>query len=215
MKKKTEAKRQAILDVAAEAFRELGFAGTSMSEICTRVGGSKATLYNYFSSKEELFYEIVFLSTEAEIGAVFEAIDGSREDIADALRHFGEKLLAFLYSPHVRAQRHLAVSESGRSNIGRLVYERGVLRSQTLMAAFLQQAMDQGKLRQADPMVAARHLCSLLESELLERYLFQVLGEVSAEEISAVTARAVAVFMAGYGANALASPLGDGVTAAK
>ena len=200
MKKKTETKRQAILDVATQAFLELGFERTSMSEICARVGGSKATLYNYFPSKEELFFEVIFLSTEAEFEAVLVAIDATTEDIAEALRHFGVTLLGFLYSPKVRAQRHLAVSESGRTNLGRLVYERGVLRSQNLMAEFLQQAMNAGKLRQADPQVATRHLYSLLESELLERFLLQVLDEVSAEEIRTVTARAIEVFTAAYGA---------------
>jgi len=199
MKKKTEAKRQTILDVAAQAFRELGFEGTSMSEICTRVGGSKATLYNYFPSKEELFSEVMFLSSEAEFEAAHNAIDPSTEDIADSLRHFGESFLAFLYSPNIRAQRHLAVSQSGRTELGRLVYERGVLRSENLIAEFLQAAMSRGKLRQADPQVATRHLYGLLESELLERFLFQILGEVGADEIKAVTARAIAVFMAAYG----------------
>lgn len=196
---KTEAKRQAILEVATQAFRELGFERTSMSEICARVGGSKSTIYNYFPSKEELFFEIMFLSTEAEFEAVIRSIDSSTEDISESLRHFGESLLAFLYSAQVQAQRHLAVSESGRSEQSRLVYERGVLRSQSLIADYLRTSMNLGKLRQADPVVATRHLQSLLESELLERFLFQLLGEVSIEEIKAVTARAIDVFMAAYG----------------
>lgn len=199
MKKKTEAKRQAILDVAAQAFQELGFERTSMSEICARVGGSKATLYNYFPSKEELVFEVIFLSVEAEFDAVHNAIDSTTDDIGEALRHFGERLLGVLYSPEVRAKRHLTVSESGRTNLGRLVYERGVLPSQNLMAGFLQQAMERGKLRRADPLVATRHLYALLESELLDGFLFQVLEQVGPEEISAITERAVGVFMAAYG----------------
>jgi len=59
VRKKTETKRQAILDVAADLFRESGFERASMSELCLRVGGSKATLYNYFSSKEEVFAEVL------------------------------------------------------------------------------------------------------------------------------------------------------------
>lgn len=198
---KTEAKRQAIIEAATQAFQELGFERTSMSEICARVGGSKATLYNYFPSKEELFFEIVFLSTEAEFEAVHRSIDPSTENMAESLRNFGESLLTFLYSPQVQAQRHLAVSESGRSGLSSIVYERGVLRTQKLVSEFLQEAMNLGKLRQADSVVATRHLQSLLESELLERFLFQLLGEVSAEEIKAVTARAIDVFMAAYGPN--------------
>ncbi len=202
MRVKTEAKRQAILDEAAKAFQELGFERTSMSEICARVGGSKATLYNYFASKEELFSEVMFLSTEAEFAAVHNALEQSTEDIAQSLRQFGERLLTFLYSPHIQAQRHLAISESGRTELGRLVYERGVLRSQKLISRFLEAAMSHGKLRQSNATVATQHLHSLLESELLEPFLHQQLGEVTAKKIREVTARAIDVFMAGYGSRA-------------
>ena len=46
MRVKSEAKRQAILDIAKATFIEQGYSNTSMSEIASRVGGSKATLYN-------------------------------------------------------------------------------------------------------------------------------------------------------------------------
>ena len=199
MRVKTEAKRQAILDEAAKAFQELGFERTSMSEICARVGGSKATLYNYFASKEELFSEVMFLSTEDEFAAVHNALDQPTDDIAQSLCQFGERLLTFLYSPQVQAQRHLAISESRRTELGRLVYERGVLRSQKLISRFLEAAMSHGKLRQSSAAVATQHLHSLLEAELLEPFLHQQLGEVTEKKIREVTARAIDVFMAGYG----------------
>ncbi|MEA5097146.1 MAG: TetR/AcrR family transcriptional regulator C-terminal domain-containing protein, partial [Burkholderiaceae bacterium] len=103
------------------------------------------------------------------------------------------------YSPQIRAQRHLAISESRRSDLGRLMYERGVLRSQKLVTEFLREAMVSNKLIQADPVVATRHLYSLLESELLEPFLLQQLGEVSPEMIKTVTTRAIYVFMSAYG----------------
>lgn len=199
MKKKTEAKRQAILEVAAKVFLELGFERTSMSEICARVGGSKATIYNYFSSKDVLFFEVMSLSTEAEFEAVHQNFHPTTEDIAESLRQFGQRFLSFLYSPALQAQRRLAIAESGRTELGRLVYERGVMRSQRVIEEFLKAGMRLGKLREADPAIAARHLYGLLESELLERFLCQLLGEVSAEEIKQVTARAIDVFMAAYG----------------
>ncbi|MGW8157937.1 MAG: TetR/AcrR family transcriptional regulator [Desulfoprunum sp.] len=199
MAKKSDTKRQHILTEAAQAFQELGFERTTMSEICARMGGSKATLYNYFPSKEVLFFEIMYLSTEAEFQAVHSAIDPSTDDIVTSLQNFGERLLTILYSPQVRANRHLSISESGHSELGRLVYERRVQRSQDLVADFIRKAMDHGKLRQADAVVATKHLYSLLEAELIDRFLFQLLEEVSRDEIRQVTARAVAVFMAAYG----------------
>jgi AcrR family transcriptional regulator len=56
---KTESRRQAIIAAAAEVFAEMGFDAASMSEISARVGGSRVTLYNYFSSKEEMLLEVI------------------------------------------------------------------------------------------------------------------------------------------------------------
>ncbi|MBK1889161.1 TetR/AcrR family transcriptional regulator [Undibacterium sp. 14-3-2] len=196
MKMKTEAKRQAILSVAAQAFQELGFERTSMSEICARLGGSKATLYNYFASKEELFFEIMYKSAETKRQAMFDAFDQTNTDITDALRYFGEHLLSFLYSPEIMAQRHMAITAPGQ--LGKLLYERGILSSQSIITNFLQDAMTQGKLRQGNAAVATLQLHGLLEAELINPFLFKLLEHVSEAEIKAITARAIDVFMAAY-----------------
>lgn len=198
MRVKTEAKRQHIVDVAAQTFRELGFDGASMAEICNRVGGSKATLYNYFASKDELLFEVMSQSCETEFEAAHSAIDVASDDIGEALQKFGERFLGALYAPEMQANRHLAIASSGKTELGRLMYERGVRRSQALVSQVLAEAMQQGKLRIADPEVATRQLYALLEAELIDRFLFQLLGKVSPKEIRALTARAIAVFMAAY-----------------
>lgn len=196
MKKKTEAKRQTILNVAKETFQELGFEKTSMSEICSRVGGSKATLYNYFTSKEELFFEVM---SNPEFDIVHNTILPSSGDIVESLLQFGKRLLTFLYSPEIRAHRHLAITESGRTDLGRIVYERGILRSQNIVSEFLQEAMNQGKIRQTDPIIATRHLLALLESELIDRFLFQIPMEINEQKIEEVAHRAIDIFIKGYG----------------
>ncbi|GFO56076.1 TetR family transcriptional regulator [Geomonas sp. Red276] len=198
MRLKTEAKRQAIIEEAAELFRAVGFERASMAEICARVGGSKATVYNYFSSKEELFIEVVMQSTEAQFEAVHQSFEEEVEDVSLALRRFGERFLALIYSPEILATRHMAIAQAKHSEAGRLIYERGVLRSQKLIANFLESCMKKGKLRQADPMIATLHLVSLLEAEFRDRFLFQLPGDITAEEIAAGTARAVEVFIAAY-----------------
>ena len=66
MRAKSETRRQAILDAAAQVFQETGFERTTMAAICERLGYSKATLYNYFPSKEALFLEVMFQASEAD-----------------------------------------------------------------------------------------------------------------------------------------------------
>ena len=201
MRAKSETRRQAILEAAAGVFQETGFERATMSAICERLGYSKATLYNYFASKEELFSAVVFDATEAEFQATHEALDPAMDDLPRALTLFGERLLTLLYSPQVRAVRRLMVSEAGRSALGRQCYELGPVRSQADVADYLQQAMQAGKLRPADPHIAALHLRGLLEAEWFDRFLFQVLEDVSSAEIEQTVRRAVAAFLAAYGAD--------------
>jgi hypothetical protein len=54
-----------------------------------------------------------------------------------------------------------------------------------------------------NPSVAARHLISQLESELLDRFLYQLLGEVTKTDIKKGTARAIEAFMAAHGPEAI------------
>lgn len=199
MRAKSETRRQAILEAAAQVFQETGFERATMSAICERLGYSKATLYNYFSSKEALFSAVVFDASEAEFLASLDALDATQGDIAQALERFGQRLLAVLYAPQVQAVRRLIISEAGRSELGRQCYELGPVRSEAAIATFLQQAMDAGQLRQADAHIAAQHLRGLLEAEWLDRFLFQVLEPISAETLAATVQRAIAAFMAAYG----------------
>jgi len=212
MRTKSETRRQAILDAAAEVFQETGFERASMAVICERLGYSKATLYNYFSSKEELFFAVVFGATEAEFEAIHEALDPTLEDMTEALECFGQRFLTLLYSPQVQAVRRLMVAEAGRSDLGRKCYELGPARSEADIADFLQQAMDAGKLRRADARVAAFHLRGLLEAEWFERALFQVLKEAPPAEINATVSRAVSAFMAAYGPPDASIPDAHGAT---
>lgn len=52
-------RRSEILDAAASIFAERGFDGTSTSAIAVKCGVSKALLYHYFTSKEEILFEML------------------------------------------------------------------------------------------------------------------------------------------------------------
>lgn len=51
--------RQHIVDVARQLFSELSYRGVSMSDISKRLGVTKAALYYYFTSKRELYLDVV------------------------------------------------------------------------------------------------------------------------------------------------------------
>ncbi|AUU88171.1 TetR/AcrR family transcriptional regulator [Enterobacteriaceae bacterium ENNIH3] len=197
MRVKSETKRQTILDVATKAFIELGFNNTSMSEIASRVGGSKSTLYNYFSSKEEIFSAVMETSAKREIADAFESLD-FKQDIEITLNKFGCQYLASIMRGNILAIWRMAVSESERSDIGQRFYTQGPQRGWKLLSDYLGKKIEEGVLRKSDSGVCAMHLKGLIEAEL---YLSVVLGVEAApdsKKIEEVTARAVTVFLLAY-----------------
>jgi AcrR family transcriptional regulator len=198
MKTKTEAKRLAIIKAAADVFREVGFERASMSEIRARIGGSKATLYNYFPSKEKLFFEVMYHAKELELATIAHTLNSDADDLKEELLHFGQQLLVALYSPEAIAIRRLAIAESRHSNIGKIVFDGAMVPIEKQVADFLRKGMKRGTFRTGDPKTAAMQLLSLLESEFLQRVLLGVVSSVKPEALNSAARRAVETFLSGY-----------------
>ena len=58
-KEERKLRKKRILDGALEVFHKNGIEGSTMDEIANQAGFGKATLYYYFSSKEEVFCAIM------------------------------------------------------------------------------------------------------------------------------------------------------------
>jgi AcrR family transcriptional regulator len=195
---KSDSKRHAILENAYRLFRSQGFDGTSMADITSQVGGSKATLYSHFPSKEELFVECMMAALENYMSDTLKHLDASRSDPQAALRNFGTSVLNFICSPEQVEVRRLMIAEAARSGTGKLFFDKiTALRSQ--ISAFLAACMASGLLRRDDPDLAADHLGALLEAEVLEPLLLHVREAAPDEEETALAARrAVAAFLRAY-----------------
>ena len=60
MKKQVKDKRTAIMEAALKLFTEMGFHGTSTAQISKEAGVATGTLFNYFSTKEDLINDLYF-----------------------------------------------------------------------------------------------------------------------------------------------------------
>jgi AcrR family transcriptional regulator len=196
--RKSDEKRQMILDSAYRLFRTQGFDGTSMAQVVSQVGGSKATLYSHFPSKEELFVECMMAALENYMSGTLKHLDASQLDPEDALRNFGTSVLNFICSPEQVEVRRLMIAEAARSGTGKLFFDKiTALRAQ--ISSFLAACMASGLLRRDDPDLAADHLGALLEAEILEPLLLHVREAAPDEEETALAARrAVAAFLRAY-----------------
>jgi len=59
MSSRKDRSRKLVLDAAEAAFGELGFSGASVEDIAERAGLTRKTVYNQFSSKEEIAVEVI------------------------------------------------------------------------------------------------------------------------------------------------------------
>jgi len=198
MRIKTETRRNAIIEAATHVFLENGFEKTTMSDIATQLGGSKATLYGYFSTKEDLFLEAMNALGETLFAKTYAELL-TEGDIRDRLRHFGISMLSFTTSANALAMFRLLIAGSARPEIGRSLYIQEMQKGEAAIKALLKAAMDAGQLRQCDPQVVADHLRGLLEAEFLHKRLFSVMETPSQKEIVTAVDRALEVFLAAYG----------------
>ena len=80
-----EEKRLAILRKAAAFFSENGFDRSSMNQLATACGVSKALIYHYYDSKDALLFDIVFTHLGDLLAAV-QAVEGRSADPEANLR---------------------------------------------------------------------------------------------------------------------------------
>jgi AcrR family transcriptional regulator len=197
MKTKTEARRQHILNTADAVFQEMGFEAASMSEIAVRVGGSKATLYNYFKTKEELFFEIMRAAAQEQGKEAF-AIVEQETDFETKMRNFCYMYLQFSTSTQVVNARRMAISQALKSTIGKQIYECGVKIGWTKVSNAISAAMDAGELTQADPWLAAMHIKGLLEAGIADFMLLGVEIDITKPRLKKAADLAMDVFLKAY-----------------
>ncbi|HVN45253.1 MAG TPA: TetR/AcrR family transcriptional regulator [Steroidobacteraceae bacterium] len=196
--KRSDSKRRAILDAAYRLFRTRGFEKTSITEITAAVGGSKATIYSHFPSKEELFVECMMAAAENYIAGMVRHLKPWAADPAVALAEFGSSFLAFICSPEQLEVRRLMIAEAAHSGTGKFFFEK-ITELRAHVSAFLSSCMARGTLCRADPDLAADQLAALLEAEILQPLLLQAREESPrAEETRLAAKRAVAVFLRAY-----------------
>lgn len=198
MRVKSDEKRQAILDIAKECFSQQGVNATSMSQLAKQLGGSKATLYNYFSSKEEIFAAVMQSSATEQISNSFLSLDIER-DVRTSLTEFGYNFLDSILTPDAISIYRMAITEADRSDIGRHFYNNGPKKGWKHLSEYIARQIDKGQLRSCDAWIAAMQFKALLSSEYVEQYAFAAIEKPNQQQIKITTEQAVSAFMALYG----------------
>lgn len=104
-----EAQCAAILDCAAEAFAERGYAACSMSDIATKSGASKARLYHYYESKEAMLYDLLDRHTQRLVDIALEVRDRAKREKLSPKAELRVLIDSFLDAYQNSRTRHIAL----------------------------------------------------------------------------------------------------------
>ncbi len=170
---KSEEKRDAILEAAAELFLSQGLQGTSMDAVALKAGVSKQTVYSHFSSKEDLFRVVIY--TKVESYGFAEASLPAEMSLKEAVWAIGHRFLDLILDAEVAAMFRVVIGESvSYRKIAELFYASGPDTAITVVARLLGRYMEQGRLKRDDP----RYAASLYLNMLRGHYHMQILMNI-------------------------------------
>ncbi|WP_280361591.1 TetR/AcrR family transcriptional regulator [Nocardia wallacei] len=186
-----------LLAVAREVFLERGFAGTTMDEIASRAGISKASLYREHPSKAGLFAAVVEHWTAAGRHALRPALAHleAAEDIREGLIAWARTLSAGVLSPPVVEMRRLVTAEAARQpEVGAAYLHKSWIRNIGDLATTLRTLDARGVLRIPDPGTAAEQLTWLVVGAPLNARMLDATAPLTDTPDAAID-----LFLAAYG----------------
>jgi AcrR family transcriptional regulator len=183
--------RARIIDAAFAAFSAHGYSQTSMLEIATRAKVSKRELYALVGNKHDMLVACITERAGRIRPPTGIAEPRDRENLAEMLAAFGERLLREVSDPVVVGVFRLAIAEAERApeiavaldSIGRAVARRE-------LAAVIEKAQAR-RLLSGNPAEMARQFLALLWGDLMMGLLLRLVDPPS-PEAARLRARATA-----------------------
>jgi len=190
-----ESKRHAIVQAATQLFLTHNYRSVSMDKIAHTAPVSKATLYNHFTSKNELFAAVV-----SEIcTSLLQTITLSEDDDAEqTLQKIAASFVDLLYSADGLAMYRLVIAESHEfPELGLMVYDNGAKLALTQLENYLQQLQNSGCFNISDTRFAADAFFSLLKGDLHFRCLLGIQAAPTEAEKIALCESATTFYLRG------------------
>ena len=113
-------KLESILDAAGNMFGRYGIQKTSLHEIAQMARVAKATIYNYFGSKDQVYLEVL----NREVNDVIEKITVAVEQATSP----ADKLRVFLHAKFHHMKEAINILNLGREGIDKLLPKTGNIR---------------------------------------------------------------------------------------
>jgi len=198
VRKRTEAKRQEILAVAARLFMEKGFHDTSITAVADAMGGSRVTIYAYFPNKEALFREVLIRAANPVMRDLLLVLDGP-EPLVERLRLFARGYLQVYASREATLVVRLVIAEFGDGKLVKALARAPYSAEWSRAVAAFKVAQQIGTLRHdRDAALMVNQFRALLDGGLPYQMLLGVRDACSEEDRSRAADAAVDMFMEAY-----------------
>jgi len=192
-------KAESILAAARRMFLASGFGAVSMDAIAREAGASKATLYAYFASKEELFGAVVAGEGE-RFFRDFSAGELDPAKVEASLTEIARRFLDLVLSPDAVAVNRITIAEAVRfPQLGEVFWRSGPEQTRVQIEAFLRRADAAGTLSVGDPRLAAEQFIALLRGDWHLRQLLRLDAPLDPPARAKAAKGAVAAFLRAYG----------------
>jgi TetR/AcrR family transcriptional regulator, mexJK operon transcriptional repressor len=171
LKARSRGKIAQILSAAGRLFRQHGYAATNMDAVAREADVSKATLYVYFSGKQELFAAVIQAEGDRRSSLLIAGAAGL-EDMRARLLRYGYAIMDLLLAEETVTSYRMVVAEAARfPELGELYYANGAALLLARLEQFFESAMSMGRLRPDNARRAAEQFVGLVRGDLMLRAL--------------------------------------------
>ena len=164
------AHREEILSAAEKVFAAKGFFATTMSDIARKAEFGTGTLYNYFKSKEELYFTLI----DEKVEGINRLVNAELSKKTSAFERIRKALeLQFEFNERNRDFFRIYISERNRfewtvkDELGKGLHEKMVTYIH-ILAEVMRQGIEEAEFKSMNPIDLAHALVGIVNSFVFE-----------------------------------------------
>lgn len=189
-----------VLNTARSVFLEHGYDRASMDMIAHEAGVSKATVYAYFETKQQLLFKLVQEECEAVVPNLLPTVKFQIQDIEAELRTIARNFTGiFLNNRSLEFYRLIISIVKQFPEVAMVFMEAGPTQHKAEIADFFNRAVQQGLLEIEDVNLAVKQFLGLVTADLPLTWLLAIQPN-SLEQYEALINSGVRLFLSYYGA---------------